>query len=94
MQAKRVNGQHTILPILGKLAPIGIISCMPVCTKGITIGTVSASRTNLLTYKDSQFKAFQKKKINYFKHTLQSNNCSFNEMKHLQIAFSPFLKYC
>nr|GMD45400.1 hypothetical protein Iba_chr10dCG9680 [Ipomoea batatas] len=31
----------------GNLAPIGIISCMPVCTNGTTIGIQSASRINL-----------------------------------------------
>jgi hypothetical protein len=37
----------TVLPIRGTLAPTGIISCIPVCTKGTTIGRVSASKINL-----------------------------------------------
>lgn len=40
--------RHTVFPILGSLAPTGIISCMPVCTNGKTIGTLSASRIILL----------------------------------------------
>lgn len=40
-------GLPTVLPILGMLAPIGMMSCIPLCTNGTTMGILSASRTNL-----------------------------------------------
>lgn len=40
-------GLPTVLPILGMLAPIGMMSCIPLCTNGTTMGILSASRTIL-----------------------------------------------
>lgn len=45
------NQLHTVLPIRGILAPIGMISCIPICTNGTTKGILSASRINLLRLK-------------------------------------------
>jgi len=41
-------GAHTLFPALGMRFPTGIISCIPVWTKGITTGRLSASITNLV----------------------------------------------
>jgi hypothetical protein len=41
-------GAHTLFPALGIHFPTGIISCIPVWTKGITTGRLSASITNLV----------------------------------------------